>query len=161
MCSIYRLWLVSSGLWFQLREVSVQANVVPQYTEECLTGTEEVYMPDPEAGKCYCGNTALDPQLGYAEGFCTPYPPDEGLSAAFCKPGDEDFGGRCQYYCECRAKQINPADTGIFRCCKPRDDQALVNKVVIAAPTPKPTLPPDRWTPPPVRILTTTTSTTD
>jgi len=90
----------------------------------CTEGTENVTMPSPASGKCYCGEAR--------EGYCG-IPEVDAWSGAqweeamgHCDhtgPGDDDDGS-CAYYCLCSAAQI--------QCCKPGPDLALMGHKVVA-----------------------------
>jgi hypothetical protein len=147
------------------------------YTPYCVTGTTEVYQPygGPKGvigadgitganGECFCGATVIEPEEGYARGFCIPYPPDEGLSFEHCNRGAHEelaTGGlsyRCGYYCTCAAKRENPGAP--ITCCKPKRDQGLSIDGEIIGETI--TAPPEIaifMTTATVRMLTTTTTT--
>jgi hypothetical protein len=150
--------IAAAGLLFQWRPVSGQGEY-PSYTIECVTGMEEVYAPSPIDGKCYCGNTVLDPESGYANGHCSPYPPDEGYSFVGCELGGYGLPGSCGYFCDCKAIFDDPSHTRIG-CCHPRKDQYQHDYKVVAETTtsgPTTTRRPDMvWN---VRFLTTTSTT--
>jgi len=136
------------------------------YTPDCITGTSEVYMPRPQDGQCFCGARIIEPDGGYYNGFCSPYPKTEGLSFDGCRQGDNDPTGekkrKCQFYCLCLDKK-NKGDAGKLSCCRPRDRFGLQDKVIIAAPAPPPrTGLPTRWPSyGPERTITTVTTTSE
>jgi len=141
------------------------ANSAAAYTGYCITGTTEVYMPSHVNGECYCGAQIIDPDGGYARGYCSPFAPDEGLEFRGCVRGDSDeFGpnkkNTCQYYCECLDIKQNP-DTGKITCCKPGERFGLQDKVITAAPAPPPPSTFEPHTTMTNRLLTTGTTTTE
>jgi len=118
-------------------------------------------MPSPEDGQCFCGAQVIDPTGGYFKGFCSPYPLDEGLSFDGCVRGANDnFGGKCHFYCLCMDKRINGA-AGKLTCCRPADRFGLQDKAIIAAPTPPPPPPVTQWPSYVARTLTTVTTSTE
>lgn len=121
-------------------QAGASASNVPSVLPKCVANATNVWLPDPDSGKCYCGTHSQNSAPAYSrhclsEGL--PALEKAGLSKRGCikdgadMPLDSTAVKVCDWYCMCGDDSSQPIAT----CCQAGRNFGLKSNTIIALPT--------------------------